>query len=246
MITSVKAKKSAYDLNPQLIEQYRAGDRAAGERLVTINGPLVYSIASRFLERGVDIEELVALGNVGLVKAINSFDGERGCAFSTYAVPLIFGEIRRFLRDDGIIKISREEKRLSAALLAERERRMSVGEDCRISELAAAFGISTAEAASALFAKAPVRSLDEAAYSDEDSVSLGSTLFDEDAEAREFDKLAISSAIEKLSELHRKIVVLRYFRDYSQQRTADMLGLSQVKISREEKKLLAILKAELS
>ena len=246
MSISVKSKSRTYDLNPELIEKYRQGDRSAGERLVRLNSPLVYSIASRFSERGVDNEELVALGNIGLVKAINSFDKERGCAFSTYAVPLIFGEIRRFLRDDGIIKISREEKRLSAALLAERERRMAMGEDCRISELASVFGISTAEVASALFAQTPVRSLDEAAYSDEDSVSLGSTLFDDEAEERAFDKLALSSAVEKLSELHRKIVVLRYFRDYSQQRTAEALGLTQVKISREEKKLLAILKSELS
>ena len=246
MSTSLELKKSAYDKNPELIERYRGGDRSAGEELILINAPLVRKIAARFSDRGVDPEELAELGNIGLVKAINSFDSSRGCAFSTYAVPLIFGEIRRFLRDDGPIKVSREEKRLSAIVLAERERRLALGEDCRISELASSLGISVSEVVSALYARAPVRSLDEAAYSDDESVSLGSILFDEDEQAREFDKLAIRSAIEKLSELHKKIVLLRYFRDLSQQRCAELLGLTQVKISREEKKLLSILRAELS
>ena len=238
-------KTLAYDKNPELIERYRNGDSAAGERLVMLNRPLVASVASRFSDRGVEKDELMELGNIGLVKAINSFDLSRGCAFSTYAVPLIFGEIRRFLRDDGPIKVSREEKRLSALVLAERERRLASGEDPRISELASALGISVSDATSALYAQSPVRSLDDAAYSDDDSVSLGSVLFDEDAEERELDKLALKTAIESLPELHRKIVVLRYFRDYSQQRTADALGLSQVKVSREEKKLLAALREKL-
>lgn len=238
-------KKSSYDRNPGLIRRYREGDALAGEEIVLLNKPLVCSIASRFTSRGVDFEDLVATGNIGLVKAINTFDFSRECAFSTYAVPLIFGEIRRFLRDDGMIKVSREEKRLSAIVSAEKERRQMRGESTTVSDLAKAVGISPEDAASALAAGAPIRSLDENAFLDDDSVSLGSTIFDEDEEEREFDKLALSLAIENLGEWQRKLIILRYFKDLSQTETAKCLGVTQVKISREEKKILKILKEKI-
>lgn len=237
--------KRSYDKNPELIRRYRAGDESAGEEIVVLNKPLVCSIASRFSSRGVDSEDLIATGNIGLVKAINTFDFSRECAFSTYAVPLIFGEIRRFLRDDGMIKVSREEKRLSAIVSAEKERRQMKGESTAISEIAKALGITAEDAASALAAGAPIRSLDESAYLDDDSVSLGSTIFDEDEEERAFDKLSLSLAIEKLGEWQRKLIVLRYFKDLSQTETAKCLGVTQVKISREEKKILQILKEKM-
>ena len=237
--------KRSYDKNPELIRRYRAGDAMAGEEIVILNKPLVCSIASRFASRGVDQEDLIATGNIGLVKAINTFDFSRECAFSTYAVPLIFGEIRRFLRDDGMIKVSREEKRLSAIVSAERERRQLRGESTSISDVAKAVGITPEDAASALAAGAPIRSLDENAYLDDDSVSLGSTIFDEDEEEREFDKLSLSLAIEKLGEWQKKLIILRYFKDLSQTETAKYLGVTQVKISREEKKILKILREKI-
>lgn len=236
---------SIYDKNLELIEKYRRGDKQAGEELALLNKPLVYNIAGRFSGRGVEMDELVEMGTIGLVKAINTFDFSRECAFSTYAVPLIFGEIRRFLRDDGMIKVSRENKRLSALLNAERERRLGCGEDVGVVSIAKAVGVSPQDAAAALFATSPVRSLDEAAYDDEDSVTVGATLFDTEAEGREFDRLALRFAIEKLGEAERKIIILRYFKDFSQAETAKVLGLTQVKISREEKKILAALRAEL-
>ena len=239
-------KKSPYDENLMLLRAYREGDSEAGERLAQLNAPLVYSIAGRFSGRGADMSDLVESGTIGLVKAIKTFDFSHGCVFSTYAVPLIFGEIRRFLRDDGIIKVSREEKRLSALLLAERERRLSVGEDADIRSVAAAVGISPQDASSVLFASSPVRSLDEAAYEDDDGVTLGSTICDEDAELRQFDRFALHMAIERLSEEQRRLIILRYFRDLSQTETARLLGLTQVKVSREEKKIMEILRRELS
>ena len=239
-------KKNSYDENLDLLRAYRAGDAAAGERLAVLNSPLVYSIAGRFASRGADMSDLVECGNIGLVKAMKTFSFAHGCAFSTYAVPLIFGEIRRFLRDDGIIKISREEKRLSALLNAERERRIASGECTDVASLAAAVGISVQDAASALFAAAPVRSLDECAFDDDDSTTLGSLIADDDAELREFDRLALRVAIEKLSDNHRRLIVLRYFRDFSQSETARILGLTQVKVSREEKKIMDILRRELA
>ena len=243
----IKEEKSkAYDENLTLLRAYRDGDAEAGERLAELNAPLVYSIAGRFTGRGADITDLVESGNIGLVKAMRTFDFSHGCVFSTYAVPLIFGEIRRFLRDDGIIKVSREEKRLSALLCAERERRLTAGEDADLSAVAAAVGISVQDAASALFAASPVRSLEEAAYDDEDSATLGSTLCDEEEEIRQFDRFALRMAIEKLSEPWQKLIILRYFRDMSQTETARILGLTQVKVSREEKKIMDFLRRELS
>lgn len=245
MKNNIGEKARTYDKNPELIRAYRAGDSEAGEELIRLNSPLVYSIAARFSSRAQDMSDLIECGHIGLVKAIRTFDFSRECAFSTYAVPLIFGEIRRFLRDDGMIKVSREEKKLSSLICAERERRLASGEDAGIAAIASSLGISPADAASALFAAAPLRSLDECAYSDDDSTTLASVISDEDEKERSFNRLALRMAIEKLSPMHKKIVIYRYFRDYSQAKTAELLGLTQVKISREEKKIIGILRAEL-
>ncbi len=245
-MSKICEKKRPYDKNLELLRKYRDGDNEAGESLAVLNAPLVYSIAGRFSERGADMSDLVESGNIGLVKAMKTFDFSHGTAFSTYAVPLIFGEIRRFLRDDGIIKVSREEKRLCAVLSAERERRITHGEDSSISAVAAAVGISVQDAASALFSGASVRSLDEAAYDDDDTATLGSIIADEDEQVRSFDRLSLRLAIEKLSPDHKKLIILRYFRDLSQTETARILGLSQVKVSREEKKIMEILRKDMS
>ena len=233
--------------NVALIAKAQAGDEAALETLVVNNRGLVRSIAQRFGGRGVDFEDLEELGNLGLLKAIRSFDLARGCAFSTYAVPLIFGEIRRFLRDDGPVKVPRGQKRLGAMLCAERERRLSEGEgDVPLSVLAGQFGVSPAEAAAALDAAGSVRSLSDYVMADEEGPTLENTLWDEDQNERDFQRIALGAAIEKLPPLRRKIILLRYYRDYSQERTARALGLTQVKVSREEKRILAFLARELS
>ena len=184
------------------------------------------------------------VGSIGLVKAINTFDFSRECAFSTYAVPLIMGEIRRFLRDDGPIRVSREEKRLCALLSAKREEMLARGERPTVEMLADAVGVSVSDAAVALTSGGAVRSLSEPIGSDEE-LSLESTVYDEDEEARFFDKLSIRMAMEQLEEDQRRLILLRYFRDYSQQRTAEILGVTQVKVSREEKKILEKLRAAL-
>ena len=238
-------EKNRFDRNVLLVREYREGRREAGEELCELNRPLVLKIASKFSGRGVEFDELCELGNIGLVKAINSFDFDKGCVFSTYAVPLIFGEIRRFLRDDGLIKVSREQKRLSALLNAERERRISEGGDVSISSIAEAVGISAEDASVALFSSAPVRSLSESAYDEDDSTSLADLVFDEEEEKRTFEWLALKMALEKLPPDSKKLITLRYFRDFSQVEVARIMGLSQVKVSREEKKILALLKKEL-
>ena len=238
-------KTTAYDRNPELIAKYREGDEDAGERLVEINLPLVYSIAARFKERCEDMSDLVECGTLGLVKAIKTFDLDRGCAFSTYAVPLIFGEIRRFLRDDGIIKVSREEKRIAVLINREKERRQNLGMRTDVFSLAEALGISPQDVASAMFSDAKPRSLEESVFEDDDSTTLGSMIAD-DSEGATFDKLALRMAIETLDAEKQRIVYLRYFKDYSQSETARILGLSQVKISRDEKKIMKLLESKLS
>jgi RNA polymerase sporulation-specific sigma factor len=239
-------KKKNYDENLVLLKKYREGDSQAGEMLAEHNMPLVYSIATRLSIRGGEMSDLVECGTLGLVKAMRTFDFSHGTAFSTYAVPLIFGEIRRFLRDDGIIKVSRDDKRLSAKLLAERERRLVSGEDTGIVALAEAVGVSPQDAARAIHSQSAVRSLDEATFEDEESLTLGNLICDEDEEERSFDRLTIRDAIDHLPEQQKKIVPLRYFRDLSQVEVAKILGITQVKVSREEKKIMEKLKELLS
>ena len=236
-----------YKENLTLIKKAQEGDETASEKLFLLNAGLVKSIAARFIGRGTEFEDLIQMGNLGLLKAIRTFDASRGCVFSTYAVPLIFGEIRRFLRDDGPIKVSRVQKRLGAALAAEKERLAAEGkEDAPLSLVAERVGVSPAEAAAALDALCPPRSLTDPIAGDEGGSTLENLLSDEDEPERTFEKIALSAAIDKLPALRRKIILLRYYRDFSQDETAKALGLSQVKVSREEKKILTFLKEELS
>ena len=233
------SERKDFSENLTLLARSHEGDRRATEELVKMNGGLVTGIALRFIGRGTELEDLIALGNLGLLKAIRTFDLARGCAFSTYAVPLIFGEIRRFLRDDGPIKISRAQKRLGARLASARERRMAAGEDgVRIEDLANDCGISASEAAAALEAAQPISYLSESVYGEDEGMTLEGTLYDEDEGERNMWRLALGEAINRLPELRRKIILLRYFRDMSQEETARILGLTQVKVSREEKKIL--------
>ena len=222
------------------------GDSAAEAKLVEWNQGLVTSVAARFRGRGADFEDLVQIGSIGLLKAIRSFDLDRGFAFSTYAVPLIIGEIRRFLRDDGMVKVGRGQKRIGALLMKAREEWIAEhGEEPRLSILAERVGISAEEAAAALDAASPVRSLSESIG--EDDFSLEDVIpSEEDEIGRMIENLALTETIRRLPPLWRQIIALRYFKDYSQQQTADALGLTQVKISREEKKIFAELRGRLA
>lgn len=224
---------------------------AALERLVEENSGLVRMLARRFVGRGTDEEDLFQIGMIGMVKAVRSFDLSRGTAFSTYAVPLIVGEIRRHLRDDGLIRVGRGYKKLGAMLLRERNRIVQIeGREPGIVELATLCGVSPEEAAEALDASMPISSFSDPVIGGEaeDNLTLESRLPDEES-AEELlrleDKIALGQAIGRLTELHRKIVLLRYYRGYTQQETAVQLGLNQVKISREEKKIIIQLRKEL-
>ena len=240
---------SLYERNTELLERVRMGDLDAEAILVEENLGLVRTVARRFLERGTEYEDLVQIGTIGMIKAIRSFSLERGTAFSTYAVPLIVGEIRRHLRDDGLVKVSRIYKRQGVSLMHEKNRILSEeGREAGIAELAAACGISVEEAAISLDAISPVTSLSEFVYG-EDSVTYEGVIADEESlfeSERICDRIALAQCIDKLPPLWRKIVLMRYYRDMTQQQTATALGLTQVKVSREEKKILAELRRALS
>ena len=217
--------------------------------LITENMGLVRAAAHRFRERGVEFEDLLQIGTVGMLRAIRTFDLSRGTAFSTFAVPLIVGEIRRHLRDDGMIHVSRSYKQL-AVQIARKKAELSAdrGREPTVGELAEALGTDAEEIAVALSATAPVGSLSDKLFEDEKS-ELGDRITDDES-ANEpailSDRIALSAAIGKLPPLWRKILLVRYFRNRTQQETAELLGLTQVKISREEKKILEFLRKELS
>ncbi len=222
---------------------------AATERLICENRGLVKKIALRFCDRGVELDDLMQIGSIGMIKAIRSFDLSRGTCFSTYAVPLIFGEIRRHLRDEGPMKVSRQYKKIGAELLSHKTRIMqSEGREAHICELAELCGISPEEAAVALDATSPIASLSELAYGEEEGRELGDLLADpEELERTQgfIERLSLSEAISSLPNEWQRIVTLRYYRGMTQQQVADVLGVTQVKISREEKKILEYLRKEL-
>lgn len=245
----------SHERNRELIRAVQHGSSeeadAALETLVIENSGLVRKIAHRFIGRGTDEEDLVQIGMIGMVKAVRSFDLARGTAFSTYAVPLIVGEIRRHLRDDGLIRVGRGYKRLSAMLRKERSRILQEeGREPGISELASLCDVTPEEAAEALDAATPVSSFSDPLTTGEgdEQMTLESRLPDEDSAdelLRTEDRIALGQAIGRLSDLHRRIVLLRYYRGCTQQETAERLGLNQVKISREEKKIIIQLRREL-
>lgn len=220
----------------------------ATETLLAENMGLVRAAAFRFRDRGTEYEDLLQIGTIGMIRAIRSFDLSRGLAFSTFAVPLIVGEIRRHLRDDGLLRVSRTYKKLAMELAnARREITEREGRDASVEELANACGVSREEAACALGTITPISSLSDTAF-EEDKGELAERLVDdESAHEPEIlsDKLALHAAIAQMPPLWRKILLLRYYRDRTQQQTADALGLTQVKISREEKKILEFLRGEL-
>ena len=203
------------------------------------NLPLVHKLANRFRGRGVEYEELYAAGCVGLVKAVDRFEPERGLCFSTYAVPVILGEIRRLFRDGGSVKISRSLKELSVKAARVRDQLSANGEP-RISDIAQALGVTPEEAAEALCAGIPPVSLD---HGGEDGEPL--PVPSASGEDALIDRLALRQCLSELSGEDREILMLRYFRRKTQSETAQILGMTQVMVSRRERKLLKELREQL-
>ncbi len=225
-----------------LITLAKDGDKGALDRLVNENTGLVRSIALRFTGRGVDYEDLCQIGHIGMIKAIRNFDITRGTAFSTYAVPLIIGEIKRFLRDDGEIKVGRELKRRGALVMAAREEYISQnGNEPSVSILAKMCGLSEEDTVECINAASSIVSLSEQIGEDSTLEDLLGVDFTPEIN----EKIALRQAIEKLPSEEREIIFLRYFKNLTQSETGRALGMTQVTVSRKEAKALTKLKDEL-
>ena len=223
-----------------LLSAARAGDPEASEQLLAENQKLVWAVVHRYAGRGVDPEDLFQLGCIGFLKSLRGFDPDYGTRFSTYAVPKIAGEIRRFLRDDGAVKVSRTLRERAARVYAERERlRTELGREPRISELSERLGLEPEEIAAADSAGAEVASLQEETA---EGLTLESTLGDEGMEEALLERLSLREAIEALPERERKVILLRYYRSLTQQKVAELVGVSQVQVSRIEKRAVGHLR----
>ncbi len=225
----------------ELIAQAQSGKKEACEVLVAENSGLIWSVARRFQGRGAELEDLYQLGCLGFLKAVEGFDLEFGTQFSTYAVPKIAGEIRRFLRDDGVVKVSRSLKERSATIKASRTQLThAMGREPSIQEISEQTGFSPEEIAMAETATAATESIHK--QTGEDGFSLEDVLTDTESEERLVEKISLKQAIAKLPEREKLVIQLRFFHCLTQERVAKVLKVSQVQVSRIEKKALANLR----
>jgi RNA polymerase sporulation-specific sigma factor len=222
---------------PTLLEAARHGDNEACERLLLDNSGLIWSVAKRYFGRGVDHEDLYQLGCLGFLKAVRGFDPSYGTQFSTYAVPKIAGEIRRFLRDDGAVKVSRSLKENVQAVRAARDRLMSrLGREPTLSELSQATGLDVSDIATAESANLTVASLQS--ESGEDGFSLETVLGVDGPEDEVVERLSLRAGIDLLPEREREVIFLRFYKNLTQDRAARVLGVSQVQVSRLERRAI--------
>ena len=232
----------------ELLVLAKSGDSDATEKLIQGNFPLIKSIVKGFLNKGIEYDDLYQLGCVGFLKAIKNFDSDMGVKFSTYAVPMIAGEIKRFLRDDGMIKVSRSIKTLAIKIKSLNEKLKSEGkEPLKIDELAKEFNVDTEDVVIALDSSQQVLSIQ--AKIDEDdpnSQSVIDKITTIDKSEEMLDKFILKDAIMNLPEKEKKIILLRYFRGRTQGEVAEILGISQVQVSRMETKIIALLKKKMT
>lgn len=225
----------------ELIAKSQNGDRQASELLVEENSGLIWAVVRRFLGRGVEADDLYQLGCLGFLKAVEGFDLQFGTKFSTYAVPKISGEIRRFLRDDGSVKVSRTLKEQSATIRSTRNRLTSaLGREPTILEISRQTGLSPEEIALAETATAATESIQR--ETGDDGFSLEDILTDTESEEKMVERIALRQAVSALPEREKLVIQLRYFHSLTQQRVAKMMDISQVQVSRIEKKAIALLK----
>ena len=228
--------------NEVLIEHMQAGKKEAREVLIEQNLGLVHHIVKRFLNRGYDAEDLFQIGVIGLIKAIDKFDPSFDVKFSTYAVPLIAGEIKRFLRDDGMVKVSRTLKENGSKVKYARERlSLKLNREPTLHEVAKEAGLTTEEVILAMEANVQVESIYQSVYqNDGNEIYMVDQLTDKgkDEQERMLNHLVIKQLLDGLSETEQKLILLRYYQDKTQTEVAGLLGISQVQVSRMEKKIL--------
>ncbi len=231
----------------ELIIKSQEGDQHARDLIVSRNTRLVWSVVQRFLNRGYEADDLFQIGCIGLIKSVDKFDLSYDVKFSTYAVPMIIGEIQRFLRDDGTVKVSRSIKELGNRIRKMKdELTKTLGRTPTVNEIAEQLDISPEEVVFAGEASRSVSSIHETVYeNDGDPITLLDQISDA-SEQKWFDKLALKEAILDLEERERLIVYLRYYKDQTQSEVAERLGISQVQVSRLEKKILKQMKQEMT
>lgn len=231
-----------------LIRKSHEGDKEAKEQIVKENVGLVWCVVRRFYGRGAEPEDLFQIGSIGLLKAIDKFDLSYDVKFSTYAVPMISGEIRRFLRDDGMIKVSRSLKELSYKVLQERERMTrSLGREPDLQELSEKLGLEREEIVQAMESAAEVESLYKPIHQKEGSeIRLMDKLEEKDQrEENVLDRIVLQEILETLEPEERQLIYLRYFANKTQSAVGKSMGISQVQVSRMEKKILQRMKKSL-
>ena len=225
----------------ELITSSQAGDEEARELLVQENMGLIWSVTKRFIGRGVESDDLFQLGCLGFLKAIDGFDVQYGTQFSTYAVPKISGEIRRFLRDDGAVKVSRSIKEQATQIRTVRNHLYTaLGREPTLQELVRQTGLTAEEIALTENSMATVESIHQPCG--EDGFTLENILTDTQSEERLLEKLSLRQAIKKLPDRDAKVIYLRYFHGLTQERVARVLGVSQVQVSRIEKRAIGRLR----
>ncbi|MBQ3405106.1 MAG: sigma-70 family RNA polymerase sigma factor [Oscillospiraceae bacterium] len=229
----------------ELLTAARGGDGQAEEELIKQNSGLIWSIARRYFGRGIDPDDLYQLGCVGFIKAMRGFDPDYGTCFSTYAVPKISGEIRRFIRDDGSVKVSRGIKERAAALRLTKSRlEQSLGRAPVLSELSAETGMSPEEIAICETAAAGAESLQQ--QTGPDGLTLEQVLGDSSQEERMVEHIALRDAVDRLPEKERTVILLRYWKGLTQEQCARVAGVSQVQVSRMERRAVDRLRQYLS
>lgn len=238
-----------YNDNLELLKKAKAGSEIAVNKLVEMNLPLVASLCKKYTIRGYEYDDLYQIGSLGLIKAINNFDPSFGVKFSTYAVPMIVGEIKRFMRDDGMIKVSRTVKSLARKIYFCKEQlSIELNREPTIDEISRYSGINKEDIIIAIESSSGLQYLYDTIHQDEGNAIL---LIDKLSEESEddtdiVDKIALKEALTCLDEKSRKIIILRYFKDKTQMQVAKMLGLSQVQVSRIEKRVLKVMKEKMS
>lgn len=226
-----------------LIEKAQSGEESAKEELIVRNTALVKSIVKKFLNRGTEFEDLMQIGLMGLYKAVKNYNPDFNVRFSTYAVPMIAGEIKRFLRDDGIIKVSRSVKEIAGNIFRVKEHlKKELKREPKIDEIAREVNMEPEEIVEAIEAlRAPI-SLYEPAYEDENSKTMLIDKIIDDTQEEMIDKIVLKELITKLEPRERKLIFLRFFKDKTQMEIAEILGVSQVQVSRLLTKTLSKLK----
>ena len=237
-----------YENNIKNIGDAQNGDKQALEDLINDNSGLIYSIVKRFKDRGYELEDLYQIAVIGFIKSIKRFDTSFDVKLSTYAVPYILGEIKRFIRDDGLVKVSRSIKELEIRIKeVQKQELQKTGRDLRVEEIAKKLGVSAEEVAAAMDAFLPVESIYQSSYTNEEgAINIIDTLSTQVDESNTItNRLSIRALIDELEEKEKELIVLRYYQGKTQMQVAEILGITQVQVSRIEKRILSSMRMKL-